>query len=115
MMHIPDQELMLALDGELSAQDAARANLHLAECWACRARRQQLENAIAEFVRMPKPILPSGEGPRALGRAQLAQLNEHRELACQNWCRAAGMCALMITAGLMIAQFWRQSSRMVVV
>jgi hypothetical protein len=114
-MHIPDQELMLALDGELSAQDASRVNRHLAECWTCRARRQQLENAIAEFVRMPKPVLPSGEGPRALLKAQLAQLNEHRELAWRNWWLAAGICALLITAGLMIGQFWRQSSRMVVV
>jgi anti-sigma factor RsiW len=47
-MHIADQELMLALDGELSAQDGARVESHLAACWKCRTRRQELESAIAD-------------------------------------------------------------------
>jgi|ERR1700722_636103 hypothetical protein len=114
-MHISDQELMLALDGELPAQDAARVNAHLAECWTCRARRQEMENAIADFVRMPKPPLPPADGPRALLKAQIAQLNVHRDIAWQNRWVAAGIGALLISAGLMIGQFWRQSSRVMVV
>jgi hypothetical protein len=113
-MHTSDQELMLALDGELSAQDAARINGHLAECWTCRARQQEMERAIATFVRLPRPELPSAEGPRALLKAQLAQLNQHRDVAWQNWWLAAVVCSLLV-AGLLIGQFWRQSARMVVV
>jgi hypothetical protein len=114
-MHISDQELMLALDGELPAQDAARVNAHLAECWTCRARRQEMESAIADFVRMPKPALPPADGPRALLKAQIAQLDVHRDAAWQNRWVAAGIGALLISAGLMIGQFWRQSSRVMVV
>ena len=114
-MHISDQELMLALDGELPAQDAARVNAHLAECWTCRARRQEMESAIADFVRMPKPALPPADGPRALLKAQIVQLNVHRDAAWQNRWVAAGIGALLISAGLMIGQFWRQSSRVMVV
>jgi hypothetical protein len=32
-LHISDQELMLALDREISARNAARVNTHLSECW----------------------------------------------------------------------------------
>lgn len=109
-MHTSDQELMLALDGELSAHDAARVNAHLVACWTCRARRQEMERAIAEFVRMPKAPLRSPEGPRALLKARIAQLSVRREIGWQNWWLAAGICALMITGGLAIGQFWRQSS-----
>ncbi len=114
-MHISDQELMLALDGELPAQDAARVNAHLAECWTCRARQQEMESAIADFVRMPTPALPPADGPRALLKAQIAQLKGHRDAAWQNRWVAAGIAAILITAGLMIGQFWRQSSRVMVV
>jgi hypothetical protein len=114
-MHTSDQELMQELDGELSAQNAARVNAHLAECWTCRARRQEMENAIADFVRLPKPPLPPADGPRALLRARIAQLTVHPDVAWQNRWIAAGIGALLITAGLMIGQFWKQSSRLTVV
>jgi hypothetical protein len=113
-MHTSDRELMLALDGELSARDAARVNAHLAECWTCRARRREMENAIAEFVRMPKPLLPPADGPRALLRARIAQLNGHCDVAWQNRWVAAGIGVLLISAGLMIGRFWSQSSRVTV-
>ena len=113
-MHIPDQELMLALDGELSVRVAERVHAHLAECWTCRARKQEMENAIAEFVRLPKAPLPSGEGPRALLKAQLSELTKDRDTTWQNWWLAAGVCGLLIASGLLIGQYWRQSSRVVV-
>jgi hypothetical protein len=113
-MHTSDQELMLALDGELSVRDVERVQAHLAECWTCRARKQQLENAIGEFVRLPKAPLPPAEAPRALLKAQLSELTKDRETSWQNWWLAAGVCGLLITSGLLIGQFWRQSSRVVV-
>jgi Putative zinc-finger len=77
-IHPSDQELLLAVDGELTAGEAARVESHLAACWACRARRQEMESAIGDFVRMHRRDLdaqiPSAEGPRALLRAQLTQL-----------------------------------------
>ena len=86
--HLSDQELLLAADGELSAQDAARVGLHLAACWTCRTRKHELETAVAGFIRGYRRTLhthiPSAEGPRALLKAQIAQLNanaRHSSLA----------------------------------
>ena len=76
--HLSDRELLLAADGELPARDAGRVRAHLAACWTCRARTREIEGAISEFVRVyrrePKASLPPPDGPRALLRAQLAQL-----------------------------------------
>jgi Putative zinc-finger len=76
--HLSDQELMLAADGELTARRAARVDAHLTACWACRARKQELEATVAELVRareaMLDPLLPPVAGPRAMLGAQLAEL-----------------------------------------
>jgi len=54
--HLSDQQLLLNLDNELSAQDAKRVHEHLGECWKCRTRSQELESTIGEFVRnFPHP------------------------------------------------------------
>jgi anti-sigma factor RsiW len=76
--HLSDHELLRAADGDLSARQLRRAEAHLAECWTCRARRQEIENTIGEFVRahLEDLQLPPEEGPRALLRAHLAQLAE---------------------------------------
>ncbi len=50
--HLPDQKLLLDVEGELSSRDQKVARDHLAGCWKCRARRQELENAISGFVRV---------------------------------------------------------------
>ena len=108
-MHISDQNLLQFLDAELAAREQARVAAHLAECWTCRARKQEMEEAIADFVRLPKPQLPPEEGPRALLTARLARMERARP---RNWQLAAGICALLL-AGLTIGQFWRQSTRVV--
>ncbi|MBS1859947.1 MAG: zf-HC2 domain-containing protein, partial [Acidobacteria bacterium] len=41
---------VLAADGELSRGRAERLRRHLAGCWECRLRAQELEGAIAGFV-----------------------------------------------------------------
>ena len=76
--HLSDQELLMAVDGELSDHAAERVQSHLAACWACRARKQEIETTIGEFMRFQRESFnhrfPSPEGPRALLRAQMAQL-----------------------------------------
>ncbi len=75
--HLSDQELLLAVDGELTPREAERVESHLAACWACRVRKQELETTIGEFVRFQRQNfdlrIPSSDGPRALLKAQLAQ------------------------------------------
>jgi hypothetical protein len=73
--HLSDQELLLAADGELSARDAARVEAHLEACWSCRARQEELEASIGDFVRAYRgeldPRIPAADGPRALLKARI--------------------------------------------
>jgi hypothetical protein len=73
--HISDQDLLLALDGELSSRRNAEVQDHLTACWPCRARRSEIEAAIEDFVRvnLASP-LPPVKGPRARLKAHLAEL-----------------------------------------
>ncbi len=82
--HIPDEDLLMAIDGELEDQDAAEVERHLSACRACRLRRQEIEDAIAVYVRVHQYHLnsqrnlnsriPPGAGPRALLKARMAGL-----------------------------------------
>jgi Putative zinc-finger len=76
--HLTDQDLLLAADGELSAARAAQVAAHLSECWPCRARKQEMEQAIVDFIHLHRghldPLLPPSAGPRALLKARVAEM-----------------------------------------
>jgi len=76
--HLSDQELVLAADGELDVGRAAHVRAHLAACWDCRARMAKIEDTIADFARAYRQShdskIPPIEGPRALLKAQMAEL-----------------------------------------
>jgi len=77
--HPSDQQLLLSLEGELSARDSNAVQSHLAACWQCRTRLGQIENAIGDFIQVyqqQQPDLPPSAGPRALLKARLAQKPE---------------------------------------
>jgi len=78
-MHLSDQDLLLSADGELPARRAAQVRAHLAACWDCRSRMAQLEETIADFVRVRRRTLdaqlPPIAGPRSLLQARLAELS----------------------------------------
>jgi hypothetical protein len=77
--HLSDQQLLHHIDGELSSQDEMPVRAHLDACWKCRARRREIEGAIADFIRVHQrgsdAELPAAAGRRALLKAQLAQLS----------------------------------------
>jgi len=82
--HLSDNELLLAADGELSSSAAARVHAHLSACWTCRARKQELDGAIVDFVqtyRRADDQLPAAAGPRALLKARLADAVQRRQTA----------------------------------
>jgi hypothetical protein len=93
--HLSDQELILAVDGELSARDAGRAQSHLAACWACRARKQEIEATIGDIVRLHRRNLdgelPPADGSRALLKAQLSQLAETQQSYWLQWLRPVSL------------------------
>ncbi|HEX3744272.1 MAG TPA: hypothetical protein VHW09_10095 [Bryobacteraceae bacterium] len=67
-VHLTDQELVLANDGEI-AVDRAR---HLAGCNWCQIRGRELQNAAALFASANGPELPSAGPARTRLRAHLA-------------------------------------------
>ncbi len=90
--HLSDQELLLAVDGELTPREAERVESHLAACWACRVRKQEIETAIGEFVRFQRQSfdsrIPPSDGPRALLKAHLAQQAEAERASRLRWPRS---------------------------
>ena len=117
--HPSDQELLLAVDGELSPPDAGRVQSHLAACWACRARKQEIEAAIGEFIRMHRRNLdrqiPPPDGPRALLKAQLAQLASPPRMRWRlSWAIAAAAFGLLAIAYFASPSLVRRPSARVV-
>jgi putative zinc finger protein len=105
--HLSDQQVMRKLDGELSARETRQAEAHLAACWACRARLQELESAVEEFTRIHRDsaeVVPPAAGPRALFKARLAALAMEPE-PCSGWIVARRNAAALfaIAAGLVLA------------
>ncbi len=123
--HLSDQELLLAADGELSASDAERVQSHLAACWACRSRKQEMESAIGEFIRLYQGNfdrqIPPPDGPRALLKAQLAQLAAiERTPRLISWRFSAAIVAAalgLVAIAYLASHAWsaRQPLRMVAV
>lgn len=90
--HISDQDLLLAIDGELSTRNQSRVESHLAACWTCRTRKQELETAIAGFVRIHRRNfdleLPPPDGSRALLKARMEQMAHAQGTSWLDWFRA---------------------------
>jgi hypothetical protein len=106
-LHLSDEQLLAELDGELKARAAIQVREHLSACWSCRARRQELENAITNFVRVyqqgPEVKVSPIAGPEALLRARLAAVEPHR----RTWPQLFGAPILRyaVTACLIVGLF----------
>src|ERR1017187_1854412 len=87
--HPSNHELLLAADGELSARRVERIKKHLASCWECRVRAQELEMAIGEFVHLHRlnldPLLPPISGRRAMLNAQLNEVSSFDDASFRCW------------------------------
>jgi hypothetical protein len=107
--HVSDRELLMAIDGELSTREAEQVASHLAACWECRARKQEMEGAIGEFIRFQRDsfddLIPPSDGPRALLRAQLERLAEADRASGLRWWRSItrGINWAVVAAGLLLA------------
>ena len=71
--HASDEQLLRALDGELSAQDLSAVQEHIEACWSCRARSEQMERAISRLVVWRNVELASYPPPPSGGRQRLAR------------------------------------------
>jgi len=88
-LHISDQELLQAADGELPRRRAGEVHGHLMGCWNCRARMAEIEATIVDFVRIHRESLasqlPPPNGSRAFLRAQLAQMASLHQTSSWRW------------------------------
>ena len=81
--HLSDQELVLAADDENPPERERQVEAHLASCRACRARKQEIADALAAFVRFHEgnfeASIPPAAEPRFLLQSQLAELAVARQ------------------------------------
>src|ERR1700730_11465214 len=62
--HPDENQLLLALERELSPEETAQVKQHLGNCWSCRARSSEMQSGILAFVEYrEKRYLPSLEPP----------------------------------------------------
>jgi hypothetical protein len=62
--HPDENQLLLALERELSLEETAKVEQHLGNCWSCRARSIEMQSGILAFVEYrEKRYLPSLEPP----------------------------------------------------
>lgn len=87
--HIPDEDLILALDGELEDRRAAQVGHHLRQCWGCRSRQARLEEAIVGYMPLHQAIanidIPPDAGPDARLRASLRAEEAARSESIRWW------------------------------
>jgi hypothetical protein len=82
-IHLSDEEMLLAAEGELPTRRATQVRAHLAACSGCHARMAEIEGAIVDFAQAYRqaldPRLPSIAGQRASLEARLAELVSKHE------------------------------------
>lgn len=100
--HIPDHELVLAADGELTPRLERRLRRHLAGCTACTARARQVERALRDVVVDGERVeLPPAGPARARLRSRLADLSHEPPARRGNVYLWAAACVVVaLTAGL---------------
>lgn len=116
--HIPDADLILAVDGEMSLLRKAQVQRHLVHCWTCRARMKEIEDTIADFTRAYQhgmdSHLPPAAASRALLRARISQLAAENPVTI--WQRVSGpsvrriayvTCIFVLTVATLI--LWQSS------
>ena len=75
--HLSDDQLLMALDGELSSRKSARIERHLEACWSCRVRSAHIEAAITDVVEYRNLVFRNSSlspASRTMFMVQLEQL-----------------------------------------
>jgi anti-sigma factor RsiW len=125
--HIPDDELLMAMDGELAEPRKNEVLVHLSHCWECRARQSRFERSIADFMGVYRPASEDGDDAAGPGltarlRAELAREGARGVSGGPSWrvwgckvapaavARSAAIPAAVLLAAAMF--FWMGSRRL---
>jgi hypothetical protein len=100
--HLTDQELLLAIDGELPAHRVEPVARHLTGCPSCSARKSELEGSIVDFVGFHQkhldPLVPPPAGQRALLKVRLAEAASTPLPRAAWWKQAAAVLVFALVA-----------------
>ncbi len=100
--HIPDVDLLLALDGELAQDAELKVQTHLAHCWTCRTRSSELAQSITDFVHLKSSNLdsklPDASGPAARLKATLAMQHQPAPAYWRKLALPAALVAAIVLA-----------------
>src|SRR5579862_7922159 len=81
--HVADESLLRSIDGEASPSETRAVQQHLASCWSCRTRRDQIEAGIHLLVEYRncyvEPFLPPPPDGEARLFARLASRSGSRQ------------------------------------
>jgi hypothetical protein len=115
--HGSDQELVQALDGELSRSRSVEVRAHCESCWRCRGRMAELESTIIDFAALHRQTfetqIPPIPGPRALLKARIEASAELAEQS--SWSQlprrviSLAACATLLAALVGSAVAWNIS------
>jgi hypothetical protein len=109
--HLSDTDLVMAMDGELPPAKLREVDAHLRACWQCRARRAQFERSVEEFVEWHSALpVPSGDGPRALLKARMAELGRSPRPAAAQARRIAYAGLAAVAGGIAGILIWSISA-----
>jgi hypothetical protein len=70
LWHPSDEDLIAFLDGEAAGGTSRRVHRHLAQCWSCRARREEFDLSISGFLKSRDHLLASLSGTDTEGDGQ---------------------------------------------
>ncbi len=97
---VSDDELMLAAEGELTAQRRREVRAHLETCNACRSRLGQLESVMADFAASYRSVFNPQLPPQDGSAGKLRQALRDTELPAPprmfNWKWAASAAAIIL-------------------
>ena len=118
-LHISDQELLLAIDGELDAERTAAIYTHAAACERCNARIEAIEKTMVGFDRAYRRSFASHPSSVAASRerlrARLAEAAGESKLSLWprgfhlSWvqCAATGAAVALLTVALSGGLLWQ--------
>jgi len=73
LWHPSDEDLIAFLDGEAAGQTSRRVHRHLAQCWSCRARREEFDLSISGFLKSREHLLDSLVGNESERAGQISR------------------------------------------
>ncbi len=111
-LHISDEDLIRAVDGELNAAAEARILGHLVACETCRARKAEIESAIADFNQLHRRLdrlSPPADPARLLLKARMAEMIAGSDRCRLGWTAferrlpaLAGVAAAVLLVGVFV-------------